>query len=218
MSSESSNPLQATAKWLKDRVGCLTASQAYPVLVMGARGKPLKARTDLLEKLVAERLTGLAEESFCSAAMQWGIDHEEEARNAYLAYRGQPMLELTGFVRHPSIPHLGASPDGLIDDDGLVEIKCPNTTTHVRRIAEGVVPEQYVPQLLVQLLCTGRKWVDFVSYDPRLLERFPKAALWVIRFEPTAEQLADAEQKCREFLAEVDAATAKLLETVEAQK
>ena len=216
MSLESSNPLQATAAWLKDRVGCLTASQAYPVLVMGARGKPLKARQDLIEKLVTERLTGEAEQCFVSDAMKWGIEHEEEARNAYLDRAGQPLLDLVGFIRHPSIPCLGASPDGLINDEGLVEIKCPNTCTHVRRIAAGVVPEEYKPQMLVQLLCTGRRWCDFVSYDPRLLERHPKAALWVIRYTPTAEELETAERLCREFLAEVDAAVAALLKTLEA--
>lgn len=218
MSSEQSNPLQAGADWLQARCGKLTASQAYPVLAMGARGKPLKAREDLLEKLVGERLTGSVAETFKTAAMQWGIDHEAEARDAYAAASGSPWIELTGLVDHPYIPMLGASPDGLVDEEGLVEIKCPTTAVHVRRIAAAVPPPEYVPQMLVQLACTGRRWVDFVSYDPRLLVRHPKAALWVVRFEPSRDEIVKAEQLCEEFLEEVAAEEARLLAVLEGKK
>lgn len=215
MSTMESNPLQAGADWLQARCGKLTASQAYPVITMGARGKPLKARADLIDKLVGERLSGSVEESYCSAAMQWGIDHEEEARKAYLAARGEPWCELTGLIDHPTIPMLGASPDGLIEDDGLVEIKCPNTATHIRRIAAGVVPAEYVPQMLVQLACARRKWVDFVDYDPRLAHKHPKAVLWIVRYEPPAELIQETEKLCAEFLEEVAAEEKRLLKVLE---
>lgn len=215
MSTIESNPLQAGEEWLRARCGKLTASQAYPVLVMGARGKPLKAREDLKAKILAERLTGSVEPCFVSAAMQWGTDHEAEARRAYLAARGEPWYEPVGLVDHPSIPMLGASPDGLIDEEGLVEIKCPATVTHLRRIAEGKVPDEYRPQMLVQLACTGRRWVDYVDYDPRLQHLCPDAVLWITRFEPSREEIRECERLCAEFLDEVaaeEAAFRKILE------
>ena len=215
MSTMTSNPLQAGADWLQARCGKLTASQAYPVIVTGARGKPLKARQDLLDKLVGERISGTVEETYVSGPMQWGIDHEEEARKAYLAARGEPWCEMAGLIDHPTIPMLGASPDGLIEDDGLVEIKCPCSATHVRRIVAGVVPPEYVPQMLVQLACTGRQWVDYVDYDPRLAVRHPKAVLWVIRFQPDPEEIRKAERLCAEFLDEVAAETKRLLAVLE---
>ena len=102
----------------------------------------------------------------------------------------------------------GASPDGLIGDDGLLEIKCPNTLTHIQRVRAGVVPDEYKPQMLVQLLCTGRKWVDFVDYDPRIPAQYASKRLLIVRYEPTAEELETASLRCQEFLAEVDAAMA----------
>ena len=109
---------------------------------------------------------------------------------------------------------LGASPDGLVGDEGLVEIKCPTTLVHIKRVAAGVVPEEYKPQMLVQLLCTGRKWVDFVDYDPRLSEDWEKARFFCVRYEPTEEELQGALDKCVEFLAVVDKTISDLEEKV----
>ena len=203
------NPLQQTAQWFSDRAGCLTASRVRDILP-GKTGKYLKSRADLLDDIVAERVTGRARDGFTTAAMQWGIDHEDEARSAYVARNFDP-VELVGFVRHPDIPYFGASPDGLVGDDGLIEIKCPSTTTHLRYVRAGVVPEEYRPQILTQLICTGRKWCDFVSYDPRIQERWENLRFFCIRWEPAQDEKDALLAACRRFLAEVDAEMEKLL-------
>ena len=199
-----SNPLQRTAEWLHQRAGCLTASRAAAVLSRSKRtGEPLQAYYDLQDQIIAERITGQSIGVWTTAAMQWGIDHE-----------GDAVVDLVGFVLHPTIARLGASPDGLVGADGLVEIKCPNTVTHLKRIATGVVPDEYKPQMLVQLLCTGRKWVDFVDFDPRLQGPYERHQLFVVRYEPTAEELEDAKQKCVAFLNEVEDEMQKLLKEI----
>lgn len=213
---ELANPLQRTSQWFADRCGCLTGSRASKVFEVSKRdGKPLKGYTDLIETLIAERATGECESTFNSAAMQWGSDHEAEARGYYELKTGN-LVDLVGFVRHDTIPFFGASPDGLVGDDGLVEIKCPNTTTHLKRIREGKVPEEYKPQMLVQLIVTGRKWCDFVDYDPRVLDE--RLRYFCVRFEPTEEERKETLEKCKAFLDEVDAEYRALLQTVGAYK
>ena len=206
------SPLQCTKEWFQSRIGCLTASQAKDVLARSkTNGKPLKGYFDLIEKLITERITGEPVSFGLTPAMQWGIDHEDEARARYECETGE-LVDLVGFVPHPTIAMFGASPDGLIGKDGLLEIKCPTTVTQIRRVKAGVVPEEYKAQMQVQLLCTGRKWVDFVSYDPRVKGEYDRFQFWTIRYEPTAEELNDTERKCAEFLEEVEAEMARLLE------
>ena len=118
------NPLQRTAEWLHDRCGCLTASRAAAVLSRRKDGKPTAAYEALIETLICERVTGQCEGIGTTAAMQWGVDHEDEAREAYEAVTGD-LVDLVGFIRHPEIDFFGASPDGLVGEDGLLEIKCP---------------------------------------------------------------------------------------------
>ena len=195
------NDLQRTPEWYADRCGCLTA--AAPLFAMRKDGKPTVAYYDLLDRLIAERVSGEVQGSYFNAAMQWGIDHEDDARVAYEAATFND-VQLVGFVHHPAVPFLGASPDGLIGHDGLLEIKCPNTTTHLRRIKEGIVPPEYIPQMIVQCLCTGRQWVDYVDFDPRCRGRFEHLAYWSIRFTPTQEQLDDALKRCVDFLVLVE--------------
>lgn len=197
------NPYQQTSEWFEARCGCLTASRAKAVINRKKNGEPYAEYGTVLEQIVGERLTGVVSSTGTTAAMQWGIDHEEEAREQYVIETGRD-VDLTGFVKHPTVRWLGASPDGLVGDDGLIEIKCPTTLTHLKRVASGVVPEEYKPQMLVQLLCTGRKWVDFVDYDPRLSADWEKARFFCVRYEPTEEELQDALGKCTEFLAVVD--------------
>lgn len=197
------NDLQRTPEWYADRCGCLTASAAAPLFAMRKDGKPTVAYYDLLDRLIAERVSGEVQGSYFKAAMQWGIDHEDDARVAYEAATFND-VQLVGFVHHPEVPFLGASPDGLIGHDGLLEIKCPNTTTHLRRIKEGIVPPEYIPQMIVQCLCTGRQWVDYVDFDPRCRGRFEHLAYWSIRFTPTQEQLDDALKRCVDFLVLVE--------------
>jgi predicted phage-related endonuclease len=152
-------------------------------------------------ELLAERVTGFAAEHFVTPAMQWGLDHEAEAWEQYEEQSGT-LVSGSGLFMHPTIPFCGATPDRLIGQDGLGESKCPTTTTHINWTLNGVVPEEYKPQMLLQLACTGRKWVDFVSFDPRVPE---PQQLFVRRFEPSQAEIAAAEKLAKEFLDELEA-------------
>ena len=165
------------------------------------------SRKNYAAELVCERLTGARQERFTNAAMQWGTDVEPQARAAYEFMRDMTVEEV-GFVAHPSIPMSGASPDGLVGDDGLVEIKCPNTATHIETLLSGKVEQKYLFQMRWQMACTGRRWCDFVSFDPRLPVEMQ---LWVKRVErPEDDEMEDFEKQVRDFLAEVDATEAAL--------
>jgi hypothetical protein len=157
-------------------------------------------RRALKTEILAERMTGDIVTKYTTSAMQWGTEQEEFAKALYELETGRLVTEV-GFIKHPTIENLGASPDGLVGD-GLIEIKCPTTSTHLNTILDGVVPTQHYPQMTLQCLVTGREWCDFVSYDPRVDERF---RLFVRRFYPTKEQLAEVETEAVQFLAEVDA-------------
>lgn len=173
---------QGSAQWLHERVGRITASRIgeamskYKALEPRKDGQPRKNDRSAQETaerrvyridLVAERLTRRTTENFNTPEMQWGRDYEDDARLAYELHAGV-MVERVGFILHPNIDFIGASPDGLVSQDGGIEIKCPKTATHVRWMQEGVVPEEHIPQIDCNLLCSGRQWWDFVSYDPRL--------------------------------------------------
>lgn len=207
------NEFQRTYEWFNDRIGCLTASHADAVIPRQKNGKPYKAYEDEMNRIIAERITGTPIGVGTTEAMQWGIDHEDEAKDAYELATGNLVVN-TGFILHPSIHYFGASPDGLVGSDGLIEIKCPNTVTHLSRIAAKVVPEEYKPQMLVQLLCTGRRFVDFVDFDPRIGGEYEHLQFWTIRYEPTEEELQEAEQRCVEFLEATKERMASLLSAV----
>ena len=191
---------QGSAEWLAARAGCLTASAIADMIAKTKTGEAA-SRANLRARLVAERLTGVPQDSFSNAAMQWGNEQEPFARAAYEIHTGN-LVDQTGLVMHPSIPYAGASPDGLIDDCGLVEIKCPNTATHIEYLLAGTPPKKYQPQMLWQMECTGRQWCDFVSFDPRMPEHLQ---LFVVRFERDEERLEDLRKEAIAFLAEVDA-------------
>ena len=157
---------QRTEEWFEARMGCVTASRTADLMAKTKSGYAA-SRANYMAELICERLTGERQGGFSSAAMQWGTDIEPQARMAYEIVTGATVVE-TGFVLHPEIAGFGASPDGLIGDDGLIEIKCPNTATHIKTLLGGKVPSEYVTQMHVQMLCTNRKWCDFVSFDPRL--------------------------------------------------
>jgi exodeoxyribonuclease (lambda-induced) len=163
-------------------------------------GKPAQARTDYLKQLVAERMTDSAAETYVTQAMQWGIDNEQAAAEEYEAVTGE-IVTPAPFVPHPEIIDFGASPDRFVAADGLVEIKCPATTTFVDWRMTGQIPERYIWQMTAQLACTRRRWCDFVAFDPRVIYGPP---LWIKRFEPTPEEITKCEQAARDFLAEVD--------------
>lgn len=196
---------QGTEEWFNARLGKVTASRLNDALATTKTGEGASRISYRLE-LVTERLTGQKTESYTNSYMQWGTEQEPFAREAYEALKSEFVVE-TGFHDHPSIPMSGASPDGLIGEDGLIEIKCPSSTTHISYLADGKVPAKYKKQMMWQMACTGRKWVDFVSFDPRLPENL---RLFVVRFEPTAQEIAEVEAQVVDFLATVDELETKL--------
>ncbi len=203
---------QGSEQWLRDRLGHLTASRMADVLATTKSG-PSASRKNYLAQLVAERLTGIVAESFVSTAMEWGTSNEPLARAEYEILTDQ-MVDQDGFIKHPSIEWCGASCDGFIGDSGLIEIKAPNTATHIEYLLAGKPPSKYQPQMLLQLACTGREWCDFVSYDPRMPEEH---RLFVVRFQPSAEEIEEVEQAARDFLHEV-AKTIERLESIKAER
>ena len=198
---------QRTEEWFEARMGCVTASRTADVMAKTKSGYAA-SRANYMAELICERLTGERQGGFSSAAMQWGTETEPQARMAYEIMTGATVVE-TGFVLHPEIAGFGASPDGLIGEDGLIEIKCPNTATHIDTLLADKVPTKYIIQMHVQMLCTGRAWCDFVSFDPRLpidLQMFTKR---VERDDKLAEEIVTEVQS---FLADMEAKIAKLKE------
>ncbi len=158
---------QGTPEWFAARLGKVTASKVKDVMAQGRAGAPSASRATYMGELIAERLSGVASEGFTNGAMDHGTQTEPQARAAYTMQTGN-MVDQVGFVIHSTIADSGASPDGLVGADGLVEIKCPLTKTHIEFLKTGTVPTNYVKQMQWQMACTGRAWCDFVSFDPRM--------------------------------------------------
>jgi putative phage-type endonuclease len=190
---------QRSEEWFAARRGKVTASKIADILNTIRNGNWAASRKNYAAQLVTERLTGKDPEPFTNEAIQWGIEQEAPAREAYMKKTGLVVNEV-GFIDHPTIPHAGASPDGLIDDDGLLEIKCPTTATQIERLLGAEIPEAYRLQMLWQMACTGRQYCDFVSFDPRLPEDMQ---LFIKRFEKDDEEIARIEKEVRIFLDEV---------------
>lgn len=190
--------IQGSEEWLKARVGVVTASRFNDVMATIKSGEAA-ARYNYKAEIIAERLTGVPTESYTNNAMQWGIDHEDEARKIYKVIK-DVVVEQTGLVMHSTLK-AGASPDGLVGDDGLVEIKCPNTATHIKTLMSGEAPKQYYAQMQGQMWITGRKWCDFVSYDPRLDD---KNAIFIKRVERDNDYIQLLEDSIKYFLDDVD--------------
>lgn len=190
---------QRSPEWHAVRAGKLTGSAAKDMLATIQKGEAA-ARRDLRYRLIAERLSGQPQENgYINADMQWGIDHEAEAVSAYEAVTGE-LVTAVGFVESSTLP-AGTSPDGLVGDDGLLSVKCPKTATHIRYMREGIEPKEHAAQNTHELWLTGRAWVDFVSYDPRLPESL---RVWVLRVTRTPAELEDYGGKVLTFLAELD--------------
>lgn len=196
---------QRSTEWFAARAGKATASRIADIVARTKTGWGA-GRANYAAQLVAERLTGVAEEGFSNAAMQWGTNMEPEARMAY-AFRCDTDVVEVGFIDHPSILMSGASPDGHVGDDGLVEIKCPNTATHISTLLGQTVPSKYNTQIQWQIACTGRSWCDFVSYDPRLPESM---RLFVQRVQRDQAYITELEAFVIDFLDEVDRTVASL--------
>lgn len=196
---------QNSPEWFAARCGKVTASRIADVVAKTKTGVSAM-RVNYMAELLAERLTGLPVEGFKSDAMKWGSEVEPEARAAYEFYRNQTVTEV-GFVLHPNIDQSGASPDGFVGGEGLVEIKCPNTATHMDTLLGQSVPAKYINQMQWQMACADRKWCDFVSYDPRMPEHL---RLFVRRVERDDKQIAKLEEEVVGFLFELAVKLAEL--------
>ena len=189
---------QRSDEWFAARLGKVTASRVADVIAKTKTG-PSASRENYSTQLVLERLTNKQAESYTNAAMQWGTETEPMARQAYELKRGLFVNEI-GFVDHPTIEMSGASPDGLVGTDGLIEIKCPNSATHMETMLTQKVPAKYIPQIMWQMACTGRNWCDFVSYDPRFPENL-QIFIERVEYDPTYVRMLELE--ITQFLDEV---------------
>tara|TARA_R100000654_G_scaffold58857_1_gene85554 strand:- start:426 stop:1040 length:615 start_codon:yes stop_codon:yes gene_type:complete len=186
---------QGTPEWFDSRVGCCTASRCYDAIAKTKSGWSA-SRERYMDELITERLIGRAQDHFISADMMWGIEQEPLARAAY-EFENNVTVQEVGSIPHPVIEWSSASPDGLVGDDGLIEIKCPKTTTMVSTVLSGQIPKNYVTQMTWQLACTQRKWCDFVMFDPRLP---PANQIWIQRYEPEEDVITQIEEDVKLFL------------------
>lgn len=195
----SSHILQGSEEWKYLRVGKLTASRLEKILT-GPRGGFPTQREALRNLIVAEIITGEPQDApLTSPAVLWGTQTEPEARRAYETFSGDSVAQV-GFVDHPRIGNAGCSPDGLIGEEGNLEIKCPTTPTHLDTVFSGTMPQKYMPQVQWQMACTGRKWTKFVSYDPRVRESL---RLFVVTVDRSEKYIEKAEADARIFMAQV---------------
>ena len=196
---------QGSPEWFAARCGNVTASRVADIMARTQTG-PAASRKNYMMELLCQRLTGVIGESFSSAAMQRGTELEPVARSAYEVAAGV-MVQEVGIIMHPTVKHFGASPDGLVGDDGLLEIKCPNTATHVDFIRSGKPDGRYMWQMCAQMACTDRAWCDFVSFDDRMPEHRHYAC---VRIHRSADKEREMLQEIVSFLDELDALVEEL--------
>lgn len=196
---------QRSEEWYKIRLGKVTASRIADIMAKTKTG-PAASRKNYMAELICERLTGVKAESYKSAEMQRGIDLEPEARQAYEIETFQAVIEC-GFIPAPDIEMSGASPDGLVSYDGLIEIKCPNTAIHIDTLITKEIDKKYIYQMQWQLFCTDRAWCDYVSYDNRLPENL---RLFIKRVYRDDKLIEEIKAEVIKFLEELDN-TIKLL-------
>jgi putative phage-type endonuclease len=195
---------QGTDEWHELRLGKVTASRLSDVISKGRGNAPSKTRASYMLQLAAERLTGEKEDSFSNKYMEWGNECEPQARSMYEFDSGNEVEEVA-FVIHSD--SFGVSPDGLIGDNGILEIKCPKTTTQIERYLKGKFPTEYKAQVQGQLLATNREWCDFVSFDPRISG---EAQYFCIRVERDEEYISELFGKINDFVNELDEMMEKL--------
>ena len=191
---------QGSGEWLQMRAGRVTGSKMADVLSRLKNGGETADRKNYKAQIVAEILTGNSAQSYVSPEMQWGTEQEPFARAAYEAATGV-FVDQVGFYIHPAIERAGGSPDGLVGVDGAIEIKCGKTATHIRWALADEVPPEHEPQMMFYLACTGRKWMDFVSFDPRVSPRYQ---LFIKRLQRDESRIADINAAVEQFLVEVD--------------
>ena len=190
---------QGSETWFAYRLGKASASRMADITALTKTGYGA-SRANYMAELVAQRLTGVYAESYSNGAMQWGTEHEAAARAEY-EFMKNVRVDLIGIAIHDTIPNACASPDGLVTDDGLVEIKCPNTATHIATLLGAEIPGKYLKQMQWQMACTGRKWCDFVSYDPRMP---PEMQLHIQRVPRREDDITALSLATELFLSEVD--------------
>lgn len=188
---------QRSPEWFAARLGRATGSRFGDVMAKTRTGYSA-SRKNYAAELVIERLTGKQADVFVSTAMQWGTDNEPVARLQYMLATGNEVEE-TGFWQHDSL-EAGASPDGFVGKEGLLEIKCPNSATHIETLWKKKLPHQYQAQIQGQMWVTGRQWCDFVTFDPRLPDN---AQMLVIRVARDDIYIAELEEEIKVFLEEV---------------
>lgn len=189
---------QRSPEWFEARLGKATASRFSDIMAKTRSGYAA-SRKNYMAELVTQRLTGAIPEPYSNTAMQWGTDNEPLARLAYELQTGNEVEE-TGLWVHDTL-EAGASPDGFVNKDGVLEIKCPNTATHIETLELQQVPRQYLAQVQGQMWITDRKWCDFVSYDPRLPEN---AQMIIIRVERDEKYIEELETEVINFLKQVE--------------
>jgi putative phage-type endonuclease len=197
---------QGTEAWRLARLGKVGASMVADATARTKTGWGA-SRANLAARLVAERLTGNLSDTFTNDAMRWGTEKEPEAREFYSFVHGVEVQQV-GLVLHPTIDMAVASPDGLVGDDGLVEIKCPTTATHIETLMSGSFDARYLKQMQWQMACTGRAWVDWVSYDPRMPDEM---RLHVRRVERDPVMIAELEAQVQDFLKQVERTCSELI-------
>jgi putative phage-type endonuclease len=189
---------QGTNEWHQLRLGKVTASRVADIMAKTKTGASA-SRSNYLVELALQRITGAIEQGYTNDAMVWGTATEPQARVAYEVKTGN-FVDQIAFVEHDIIEWFGCSPDGLVANDGLIEIKCPNSATHWATIKDGKPPGKYVIQMQTQMACTNRKWCDFVSFDPRMPER---SQLFICRVERDQTMIDEIEVEVMKFLVEV---------------
>ena len=189
---------QRSDEWFQARLGKVTASRVSDVLATIKSGEAA-TRSNYRIQLVTERLTNTSTKGYVNEAMQHGIDTEDEARAFYMFSKAN--VEEVGFVDHPTIEWSGASPDGFVGDDGLIEIKCPQPHTHTLTLINKDCPQKYYNQIMWQLSVTKRSWCDFVSYQPSFPENLK---MFVKRIHRDDEYIKRLEDEVKKFLTEVE--------------
>lgn len=185
------NNLQGSEDWFSARIGKITSSRVSDVMAKGRGNEPSASRKNYMAQLLCERLTGQREETYTNAIMQRGIDLEPLAKSAYEIETGL-LVQDVGFIVHPQLDYTGTSPDCLVFGNGVGEVKCPNSATHIATLQSGKADPKYHWQQQHQMWCTGRDWNDFISFDDRLPEGLQLFICRVPRNEKDIEQMADA--------------------------
>ncbi len=202
--------MQGDENWFQNRMGKATASRFKDIMATLKSGGISASRRNYAAQLVVERMTETVAESYKNTAMQWGTDNEDEARIRY-EEKTSTLVEQVDFINHPTLK-AGASPDGLVDDLGGCEIKCPyQTAVHIETLRKGA-PKEHMAQIQGSMWIAEREWWDFVSFDPRMPEGLD---LYVKRIYRDEKYIENLNLEVSEFLLEVEATINELEGMVE---